>query len=84
MFQSLCTTPQQHTQTSVREGVDGTCFSLQPYTRSMALGKGNKIVLIHSGSESGPTTWTSQELKGEGFSLSRPKGLTMACQLMKV
>lgn len=65
---------------SVREGVDGAFFSLQPYTRSMALGKGNKASVIHRGSESGPTAWTSQEFKGEGFRLFRPKDLTMACR----
>lgn len=49
----------------------------------MALAKGNKVIVIHSGSESAPTTWTSQEFKGEGFSLPRPKGLIMACQLWR-
>lgn len=36
------------------------------------------------GHESGPTTLRSQEFKGEGHSLSRPEGLTIVCQLMKV
>lgn len=81
MIQNLCPTPQQHTQTRVREGGGGDCFLM---AWSTPLGKGNKIIVIHSGSESGPTAWTLQEFKGEGFSLSRPKGLTMACQLVKV
>ena len=43
-----------------------------------------RVLYFRVAGESEPTTLRLQEFKNEGYSLSRPKGLTIICQLIKI